>query len=170
MSAGVQQRTSAKKLNSREVVVNFSIDTVSAPFLLRCGALLIDYIVVISIPVIGLLLSRFVGFDGAQLLNSELNSAGWLFAFLIGVCDLILLPILTGQSLGKMLTGLRVVSIDGSEASFRSLALRQTVGYFLTALTAFLGFFISVFSSKGRALHDYLSQTVVIYAAKRPRK
>lgn len=170
MSAGAQQGTSVKQSRSREVVVNFSGESVSAPFLLRCGALLIDYIVVIAIPVIGLLLSRSLGFDGAQLLSSEFNNAGWLFAFLAGVCNSVLLPVLSGQSIGKMITGLRIVCIDGNPASFKSIAFRQTVGYFLTSLTAFLGFFIAIFSSKGRALHDYLARTVVIYAAKRPRK
>jgi uncharacterized RDD family membrane protein YckC len=32
-----------------------------------------------------------------------------------------------------------------------------------------LGFLMSVFSRKGRALHDYLSGTLVIYAQKRHR-
>jgi len=170
MSAGAQGRTSVKNTNSREVVVNFSVDAVIAPFLLRCGALLIDYIVVISIPVIGLLFSRYLGFDGANLLSSDTNNAAWLLAFLVAACNLVLLPIISGQSLGKMLTGLRIVSVDGNYPPYKTIAFRQTVGYLLTALTGFLGFFLSVFSSKGRSLHDLLSRTVVIYAAKRPRK
>ena len=169
MSAGVQRGLPVKSSNSREVIVNFSAEAVKAPFLLRCGALLIDYIVVVTVPVVGLLLSRFFGFDGARLLNSELNNAGWLVAVLIGLCNLILLPMFSGQSLGKMLTGLRIVALDGNPASVKSLAFRQIFGYFLTAATAFVGFFVSVFSGKGRALHDYVAGTVVIYAAKRPR-
>lgn len=152
------------------MIVNFSVEEVSAPFLLRCGALIIDYIVVVSIPVIGVLLSLLLGPDGSELLGIDMKNAAWFLAFVIGTCNLILLPVVIGQSVGKMVTGLRIVAIDGNPASFKAVAFRQTVGYLLTTLTGFLGFFLSVFSSKGRTLHDLLAHTVVIYAAKRPRK
>jgi len=39
----------------------------------------------------------------------------------------------------------------------------------LTAVSLGLGFLVSIFSGNGRALHDYLAGTVVIYADKRRR-
>ena len=170
MSAVSDRTVQVGKPGAREVIVGFSPEAVKAPFLLRCGALIIDYIIVIAIPVIGLLLSRFSGNDGAKLLNEGLSSAGWLVAVLVGFTNIVFLPMFSGQTIGKIVTGLRIVRIDGTAPTIGSIAFRQTVGYFLTLMSLGLGFFVSFFSSKGRALHDYLSGTVVIYADRRVRR
>lgn len=167
MSAVSDRTVQVDKPGTREVIVGFSPETVKAPFLLRCGALIIDYIIVVAIPVIGLLLSRFSGNDGAKLLNEGLSSAGWLVAVLVGFTNVVFLPMFSGQSIGKIVTGLRIVRIDGTAPSIGSIAFRQTGGYLLTLASFGLGFFVSFFSSKGRTLHDYLSGTVVIYADRR---
>lgn len=160
----------ARSPRNRELVVDFSPEDVKAPFLLRCGALMIDYIVVVLIPVISLLLSRIMGYDGAGLLNSELTGVGRIAALLLGLANFILLPILAGQTIGKILTGLRIVRMDGLPVSTWTMLFRQTTGYFFIAATLGIGFLVSAFSGNGRALHDYLAGTVVIYADKRPRR
>jgi uncharacterized RDD family membrane protein YckC len=170
MSAVSGPAVQAKPTGTKEVVVGFSAEALAAPFLLRCGASIIDYMIFIAIPVIGLLLSRFSGNDGTKLLNEGLSTAGWLVAILVGFTNSIFLPMFSGQTIGKIITGLRIVSIDGSSPTVGAVALRQTGGYLLTLLTAGLGFFISFFSSTGRALHDYISGTVVIYADRRVRR
>ncbi len=153
----------------KEVVVGFDPVALKAPFLLRCGAAIIDYLLIILVPVCGILLARFLGNDGTRLVNSEINNFAWLLAILVGVCDLILLPVVSGQSVGKMVTGLRVVGLNGERANIGSILLRQIPGYLLTLLTGGLGLFLSVFSSKGRALHDLISGTVVVYGDSRIR-
>ncbi|MEP6704824.1 MAG: RDD family protein [Acidobacteriota bacterium] len=155
---------------TKEVIVGFSPEALRAPFLLRCGALIIDYIIIVAIPVIGLLLSRFSGNDGTKLLNEGLSGASWLIAILVGLTNLIFLPMFSGQTIGKIITGLRIVQIDGGTPTIGAIAVRQTVGYLLTLLTAGFGFVISFFSNTGRALHDYVSGTVVIYADRRVRR
>lgn len=152
-----------------EVVVGFEPERVKAPFFLRCGAFLTDYILLISFPVIGLLLGRFMGDDGARLLGGTVNDAGWLIAVLLGFTNFIVLPIFSGQTLGKMLAGLRIVRLDGQPASARMLILRHTLGYALTIASLGIGFFISFLGSKGRAVHDYIAGTVVIYADRQVR-
>lgn len=168
MSATVGGVTNRPSRNI-ELVVDFDPHKVKAPFLLRCGALLTDYIVVIAIPVIGLLLSRYMGNDGARLIGGSLNDTSWLIATLVGFTNFIVLPVFSGQTVGKMLTGLRIVKLDGRAASTGSILLRQTLGYALTIGSAGIGFILSVLSSKGRALHDYIAGTVVIYADRRIR-
>ncbi|HSU26148.1 MAG TPA: RDD family protein [Pyrinomonadaceae bacterium] len=159
-----------RSLRTREVLVDFVPEKVKAPFLLRCGALLIDYIVVIVIPVVGLVLGRLMGNDGAVLLNSNFITVGRIAAILLAVTNLIVLPVFTGQSIGKMVTGLRIVRLDGTTVSAGMMLFRQIGGYLLTAATLGTGFMISTLSSKGRALQDYLAGTVVIYADKRARR
>jgi uncharacterized RDD family membrane protein YckC len=168
MSARVEERraipaSSRAVLKPEQVVVDFDAARLRAPFLLRCGAILIDYILLIAMPVISLLLGRYFEYDGAKLLNSEISNTGWLIMILFALTNFVILPLIVGQSVGKMMTGLRVVKSDGSSARLKNLCLRHLIGYPLTVLTLGLGFFLSVFSSKGRALHDLIAGTVVIY-------
>lgn len=160
----------ARSSHNRELVVGFSPEEVKAPFLLRCGALIIDYIIVVTIPVISLLLSRTMGYDGAKLLGSELMTIGRIAALLLALANFVLLPVFAGQTIGKIMTGLRIVQIDGSAVPAGAMLFRQTGGYLLTAATLGIGFIISAFGNTGRALHDYLAGTVVIYADKRRRR
>lgn len=169
MSATLE-KLPAPASRTNEILVDFEVERVKAPFFLRCGALLTDYIVVVLVPVTGLLLSRYMGNDGARLLGGSLNDAGWLLAVLIAFTNFIVLPVFTGQTIGKMLGGLRIVRLNGQPASTGSILLRQLLGYALTIASLGIGFLISVLGSKGRALHDYIAGTVVIYADRQPRK
>ncbi|MCW5958534.1 MAG: RDD family protein [Pyrinomonadaceae bacterium] len=157
----------ARRIKPEKVVMEFDPERLKAPFLLRCGALLIDYVLIISVPVVGILLARLTGEDGAKLLNSEINNTSWLIAILLGVTNFVILPMFTGQSVGKMLTGLRVVSTDGTIPTFWKLFLRHFVGYPLTVLTGGLGFLISAFNENGRSLNDLIGGTVVVYGRRR---
>jgi len=150
-----------------ERVIGFEPRVVKAPFLLRCGALTIDYLVIVSIPVVFLLFGRSLGEDGSALLNGDLNNTGWLIAVIVAIADLVLLPAVAGRTVGKMLTGLRVVNKKGAAATVKSMVFRQTVGYFTVLITFGLGFLVSAFNSTGRALHDWMSGTVVIKGQKR---
>ena len=147
-------------------MIGFSPESVHAPFLLRCGALLVDYLLIIAAPVIFLFAGRFFGQDGSALINGELSNAGWLVAMIVTVADLVLLPAVAGQSVGKMFAGIRIVRIDGSPASVRSIVFRQTIGYITAVITFGLGFFFAAFSPSGRSLHDLISRTVVIRGRK----
>jgi uncharacterized RDD family membrane protein YckC len=166
MSARIERQIPSKTYKPEQVVVNFDAESLRAPFLLRCGAILIDYIILIAIPVISLLIYKFSGDDAAKILNNKLTNAGWLIMILLALTNFVFLPLLVGQSIGKMLTGLRVVKKDGSSPSLVSLCLRHLIGYPLTVLTLGLGFFFSIINSKGRALHDFIAGTVVIYGRK----
>ena len=150
-----------------EIVIDFVPERVAAPFFLRCGAMLIDYIVLLIAPVFMMLAGRYFGRDGARLVGGDLNDTGWLIAIILGGTNFILLPMFSGRSIGKIMTGLRIVSSDGRPAQPAKAALRNTVGYLLTALTLGLGFIISAFTRSGRTLHDLLFGTVVIFADRR---
>src|SRR4030095_14068192 len=123
---------SARRLNTKgeEVVVGFLPGEVRAPFTLRCAALITDYLLIVFAPVFFLLLARVFGNDGIALLSGELNNIGWMVALLVAIANLVVLPLAAGRSAGKMLTGLRIVNMRGTQASFRRIFLRQTVGYF----------------------------------------
>lgn len=166
MSARVEKAVPVKKVQTKQVVVGFDAEKLKAPFLLRCGSLLIDYILIVSVPAISIILGRFMGYDGSKLLNSELNNSGWLIMILLGITNFIIFPMFSGQSIGKMLTGLRIVNLDGTSPGFKALLLRHIIGYPLTILTGMLGFLLAAFNNKGRALHDFIGGTTVVYGHK----
>ena len=53
---------------------------------------MIDYILLVCIPVLALLLGRFYGVDGVKLLNSELSNTGWLIMLLLGLTNFVIFP------------------------------------------------------------------------------
>ncbi len=167
MSARAENLIPATITMDENVISGFDAEKLKAPFLLRCGALLIDYIIVIAIPVASLLLGRSVGNDGAKLLNSEINSVGWLIMILLALTNFLIFPMFSGQTIGKMFTGLRVAKLDGGSPGFALIILRHFIGYPITILTGGIGYIVSIFNKKGRALHDVLSGTVLVYGSKK---
>lgn len=163
MSVKAEKPVVIKKTRAEETIVDFDVERLRAPFLLRCGAILIDYILLVSVPVISLLLGRFFEYDGAKLLNSEISNAGWLIMVLVALTNFVILPMFTGKSVGKFLTGLRIVKTDGNSPSIATLFVRHLIGYPLTVLSLGIGFLFAVLNQKGRALHDFLAGTVVVY-------
>src|SRR5688572_19487492 len=132
--SSMAERPQRVSTRGKEIVVSFLPSEVRAPFILRCAALIVDYLLIVFAPVFFLLLARLFGDDGTALLNGELNNTGWLIAVLVAVANLVVLPLAAGRSTGKMLTGLRIVSMTGTQASFRSVLFRQTLGYFVTVI------------------------------------
>ncbi len=170
MSAKVEKSPAVSRMRAEEVVVDFDAERLQAPFLLRCGALFIDYILLMAIPVLSLIVGRIFGIDGTKLLTSEISNTGWLVMVLLGLTNFIIFPMFGGQSLGKMMTGIRIVNNNGTAASFGKILFRHTVGYLITVLSAGIGFILAAITPRGRALHDYLSGTIVIYGNRRVRR
>ena len=138
-----------------------------APFSLRCGALLIDYIVVASIIVFSTLVARLFG-GGSRLAGGTAETVGWVVALGVTLLNFVVLASLRGQTLGKWATGLRIVRQDGKPLTILSSLLRHVAGYPLSFLTLGLGFLLAVFNTRGRALHDLIAGTVVVLDKARP--
>lgn len=168
MSARVERTVPAKAAVAKQIVVDFDAERLKAPFLLRCGALLIDYILLVAVPVVSLLISRNFEPDPSKLFKSA--NTGWLVMILLALTNFVILPMISGQTVGKILTGLKIVKHDGNAASFSRLLVRHLIGYPLTVLTFGIGFLFSVFNEKGRALHDLLAGTIVVYGRSRTER
>lgn len=137
--------------------------SLAPPFLLRVGAALIDYIVFLVLPLISLVTETSIGGQG---LGIATDRTVWFLACVIGFCNCVLLPQFGGQSIGKMLTGIRIVSTNLGELSRVRLIIRQTIGYLVTIGTLGIGFLIAAVLPSGRTLHDVLSGTVTVRARK----
>jgi uncharacterized RDD family membrane protein YckC len=136
-------------------------ERLKAPFPLRCGALLIDYIALISVVVLGTLVARMLG-GGARVAGNSAETAGILLAVILAVLNLVIIPGLTGLTLGKWATGLRIERDDGGNPGIGRAALRHFVGYPLSFALAGLGFLMAAVSVHGRGLHDIIAGTFVV--------
>jgi uncharacterized RDD family membrane protein YckC len=66
-----------------------------------------------------------------------------------------------GQTIGKMIFGLRVVRPDGRPLTYLR-ALVRAGGYFLSSIPLFLGFLWVGLTSSKRSWHDALADTIVV--------
>lgn len=66
-----------------------------------------------------------------------------------------------GQTIGKMIFGLRVVRPDGASLGY-ARALLRALGYFVSTAPFFLGFYWVAFTPGKRSWHDILMDTIVI--------
>ena len=134
------------------------------PFLLRFGSVIIDYIVLLILPITGLLSEKLVGGTGFGIFSDRTI---WLIAVIFAGLNVVILPLILGQTAGMMLAGIRIVSKDGSTAGRGAVLARQTIGYLITLGTLGLGFLVSAVNSSGRTLHDFLTGTALVRARKR---
>ena len=133
-----------------------------APFPLRCGALLIDYIALVSLVVLGTLVARLLG-GGGRAAGSSAETAGIMLAIFMALVNLAVIPGFTGLTLGKWATGLRIERNDGAGSPGIGRALlRHFVGYPLSFALLGLGFLIAAVSVHGRGLHDIIAGTIVV--------
>ncbi len=132
-----------------------------APFPLRCGALLIDYILLASIVVFGTLIARMLG-GGARSAGNSAETAGILMAVAMAVLNLVVIPGLTGLTLGKWATGLRIEKNDGGDLGIGRAFLRHFVGYPLSFAILGIGLLMAVVSVHGRGLHDIIAGSIVV--------
>jgi len=131
----------------------------SAGFFRRFAAFAIDWLALSVIAdIVGLAYRYGSGSDpGMGHLNIAiiLSSALFIFYFTLLTWE-------GGQTLGKMVLGIRVQNIDGSAVGFwRSLI--RTFGYTVSIFfMTFLGFLWALWDKKNQAWHDKIAGTVVV--------
>ncbi len=139
----------------------------AAGFWTRLLAFLIDALVVTVVVVVMMLISSLVLGQGAleafdfffQQLSSLL-AAIFVFVLLLLVY-LTIFTIYGGQTVGKMLLGLRVVGLDGHSVSTVG-ALLRALGMLLAGLPGLAGFLWAAFDLDRRGWHDYIGKTLVV--------
>ena len=132
------------------------------PLPLRCGAFLIDYIVLVLLVVMGTLFARMLG-GGARAAGNSAETAAVVLAIVVALLNLGVLPGLTGMTLGKWATGLRIErNGEGGPPGIGRVLLRHFIGYPLSLALAGLGFLLAIVTSHGRGLHDMIAGTIVV--------
>jgi uncharacterized RDD family membrane protein YckC len=120
------------------------VDLTILYFTLRlCGLELVDVSLIPPVPFLSFLL---------------LQNGGYFVAF----------AVVGGQTLGKMVLGIRVVPVDAAEGGAEGVPLGAAVvraaAWLLTVLPAGVGLLPALLSADGRAVHDRLAGTRVVRA------
>ncbi len=130
-----------------------------AGFLTRLVAYIIDGIIV------GIIVGIFGGI--AMALDPEQGGV-YIILYVIGVIiGLLYYAILwssSGQSLGKRVVGVKVVTNDGTPPGFFRALLRVLIGYPISGIIIYLGFLWIIWDANKQGWHDKIFGTYVIKA------
>ena len=74
-----------------------------------------------------------------------------------------LLTALSGRTVGKFITGMKVIDENSGEHPSLQTSLGRTMGMFVSFMFLMMGFLAPFFDAKSRSWHDILSGTLVIY-------
>ncbi|AIF68100.1 hypothetical protein GZ22_16630 [Terribacillus saccharophilus] len=133
-----------------------------AGFWMRFWAYIVDLIVVFSLT--GLIVKPFTMIDSFREATLWLWSVSGLLGGVIFFAYFLFMTKWRGQTLGKMIFGLRVIRKDGERLSWSDTLIREVVGRFIHRLL-FLFFLYAVvaFTPRKQGLHDMFADTLVIH-------
>lgn len=163
MAEATKQAMSIPNRPEKEKIVDFAPERLRAPFFLRCAAIAIDYIILVIFPVAWLLISSIVSQSASGI---SISVIAWITGVLLTLLNFFVLPLWRGQTVGKMITGLTILRMDGTRIGIRQLLFRNVLGYGITVLTVGFGFLIAAINISGRALHDLIGGTIVVRGRK----
>jgi uncharacterized RDD family membrane protein YckC len=150
-----------------------------AGFLSRAVGLVLDYaIIVVAVASTGLLVGLLFNAFRIDLTTCSISTSNipfgtqvcmagryflGFFAIVFGPLYFLLFWMLTGQTIGQRVMGLRVVRLNGRRVGFW-LSLVRWIGYQVCIFTLGIGFLWVLIDNRRMGWHDKLARTCVIYA------
>jgi uncharacterized RDD family membrane protein YckC len=132
-----------------------------AGFWLRLVALMIDGFLVLLIQIILGALLAYIGSNGFNLHNSA-SMLVQLFSTIVSLFYWIFFTGYCGQTPGKMLLRIQVVTSDGTTLGYGKAFYREVVGKFISSIILCIGYLMAAFDDQKQALHDRMAKTYVI--------
>lgn len=149
-----------------------------AGFVSRLIAFVIDILIVsFAIGVMlggGRLILNFFNFDPLAFLNSDAAVAhktlrniflfltSFTFTFFVNMVYTTFFWMAAGKTIGKAIMGLQVIGPKGARITFWR-AMKRYIGYWISALPLFLGYFWVLVNDNRLSWHDKIAGTSVIY-------
>ena len=166
MTARIEQTAVASMTARKRVEDDGGALKIPRALALRCGAMLVDYTILVGMIALATLLARFFG-GGAVWratppwrLDIWPRPAGVLTSWCFRAHRAYARQWATGLHIEK-----RAASLD-----FGRAILRHLLGYPLSLITLGIGFLLAAFDSEGRALHDRIAGTIVVRDRSRARR
>ncbi|GIN60131.1 putative membrane protein YteJ [Robertmurraya siralis] len=131
-----------------------------AGFWMRFWAYLIDLLVIGSINRI-LIYPVFRSLD-LSLHDSSMFAPISIFTAITFYAYFVLMTKFLGQTLGKMIFGLKVVDLNGKKLSWGAILFREWIGRFIST-TVWISYAVVAFLPKKQGLHDLFADTSVVH-------
>ena len=131
-----------------------------AGFWMRFWAYLLDIIVIGSIERI--LINPLFRLLDISLYNQSMFAPIAISTAVIFYAYFVLMTKYFGATLGKMVFGLKVVTLAGEPLSWNTILFREWIGRFIS-VTVVIGYVIVAFLPKKQGLHDLFVDTTVIH-------
>ena len=134
---------------------------VSASVVRRVGAVLIDFLIVVGIDsAVVMLTERLAQVPIDTFREIQLLLPFAAFLMLLDCSYVVALTTFGGQTIGKMLLGIRVVLKDGGAVDFRAVMIRTLVAVLSVVPLGIGCLYMAI--NKGHSLHDVVAKTKVI--------
>jgi uncharacterized RDD family membrane protein YckC len=154
--------SSAANRTDHDASVNREFDTgENAAIGSRLLAVLIDLLILATVDIVVVYFTMQI--CGLTVADVGILPKGPLLAFLVVQnCGYFVAFTAGGQTLGKMVAGIRVVPFDSETSLDVGRAFLRTMMWMVLAIPAGLGFLSALFSSDHRGLHDRFAGTRVV--------
>lgn len=131
-----------------------------AGFWMRFWAYLLDLIVIGSID--RLIIKPVFRAIDIPLYELSLFAPLTIFTAITFYTYFVLMTKFLGQTLGKMVLGIKVIDLQGRKLSWGTVIFREWIGRFISG-TVFVGYLIVAFLPKKQGLHDLFVETTVVH-------
>lgn len=132
----------------------------SAGFWIRFWAYLIDLIVVFSLTAITVKpIFLFTGWRDIEFYH--ISPYGYALSFIFYLYFVVMTKV-WGQTIGKMVFGIRVISEDGKPLTWGTILFREWIGRFISVTVDIL-YLLVAFTPNHKAIHDYIADTRVVH-------
>ncbi|MGC4376087.1 RDD family protein [Fictibacillus sp. Mic-4] len=131
-----------------------------AGFWMRFWAFLIDLIVVASLN--RFVLAPFFKVENITFGPYDIFSVEGLVTTIVLYLYYVIMTKLTGQTLGKMIMNIKVLSTTGEPLTWGTVFFREVIGKMISKFL-FIGYIFAAFSKRKQGFHDYFADTYVVH-------
>lgn len=134
-----------------------------AGFWMRFWAYIIDLLVVSSIN--GILLTPFKFINDGEVVHVGFWTLTGIIATITFYLYFLLMTKKFGQTLGKMILGIKVIREDNQPLQWSDLFFREVIGRFIHRVFSFLAvlYIVVAFTKEKQGIHDMIGNTRVVF-------
>lgn len=158
MTEAVDVKTLSPEPVNVKKVIDYQLK--SAGFWTRFWAYLIDLIVISAVTAITVKpVFYFTGWEDFKIVY--IAPYGFVTS-LVFYGYFVIMTKFWGQTVGKMVLGIRVISENGEPLNWQTVLFREWIGRFIS-VTVKLLYLVVAFTPKHKAIHDYIADTRVVH-------
>lgn len=133
----------------------------TAGFWIRFCAYLVDALIIAAI--IGIIVNPIFQLNDWSLVDSSWYAPITIISTIIYYAYFVIMTKMWQQTLGKMIFGLRVQSLNEEKLDLLTIVFREVVGRFISNVVFYLPYIIVAFTKKNQGVQDFVADTMVVH-------